>query len=173
MNVKLYEYQNKSKMWFANNKLSLTGRWKCYFWTFFFFIFPNFKRLFSRMLLKNYEFMNRYHNNGFQRLLWSSTSWQIFLVYKFSTIKSRSFLHFFEIYMEMHFVSLFFSKWKKYCNLHLKCSIAHYAKTLLNRKICFFVFSFLIMFILTRLLSKTLWKNYHLLTQISSSCFKM
>ena len=170
-----------SKMWFANNKLSLTGHWKCYFWTFFFFIFPNFKRLFSRMLLKNYH-------------LWIDTiimdfkgCYEVLLRHKyfwFTNFRQSNhglFNIFFKIYMEIHFVCLFFSKWKKYCNLHLKCSITHYAKTLLNRKICYFVFLFiyllffyfLFMFILTRLLSKTLCKNYRLLTQISNICFKM
>ena len=143
------------------------------FLNFFLFHFSKFQKIVFKNVIENYHLWIDTIIMDFKGCYEVLLRDKYFWFTNFPQSNHGLFLHFFEIYMEMHFVSLFFSKWKKYCNLHLKCSIAHYAKTLLNRKICFFVFSFLIMFILTRLLSKTLWKNYHLLTQISNICFKM
>ena len=88
-----------------------------------------------------------------------------------SANETTALLKFFQISTEMHFVSLFFVSERNTATLllmvHLKCTVAHYAN-LNSRPInkpylraveyaIFFNFSFT--FILTRLLSKTLWKK--------------
>ena len=85
--------------------------------------------------------------NEFRGFLWSSTTSQIYLKYLFLTMKPTALLiTFFQICEEILFAS-FFKLWA-----------GEYA-------ISFFLFLF--MFILTRLWSKTLWRNYHFLKQIS------
>ena len=68
--------------------LHSTGRRKCYFFIFV-FIFPKFKWLLLKILRKNFLFYN-----GFLKFLWSSTSSEIFLIYKFLTMKRRPFENF-------------------------------------------------------------------------------
>ena len=108
---------------------------------------------------------------------------------KFLTMKRWPFyIQSFEICTEMHFVSLFFlNKTNITASLlmiHLKCTVINYAnlnsssinKPFLNygsSNILFPFFDFLFMFILTRLLSKTFWKNYHFLMQILKIHFKV
>ena len=61
-------------------------------------------------------------------------------------------LTFFEIFTEMHFVSLFFLNERNiktlFLMIHLKCIFLHYA----NRNMPFHFYEFLFIFILTRLL---------------------
>ena len=142
--------------------LHLTGRRKCYFFIFV-FIFPKFKWLLLKILRKNFLFYN-----GFLKFLWSSTSSEIFLIYKFLTMKRRPFENFLKF-------------------VHLKCTVAHYAHLnsspinkpflnygLSNMLFCFFlVFLFFFWYFLKRLLSKTFWKNYRFLKQISKILFKV
>ena len=88
----------------------------------------------------------------------------------------------------MHFVSLFFLNERNITislfMIHLKFTVAHFANlksSFINKPylravecaISFFYFDFLYVVILTRLLPKTLWKNYHFLIQISKIHFKM
>ena len=100
-----------------------------------------------------------------------------------------AFSKFFEICLKIHFVSLFFLNEANiktsFLIIHLKCTVVHYTdlnsrsinkpyvRTVENALSCFF-FYFFYMFILTRLLSKTLWKSLqHFLIQISKIQFKM
>ena len=82
-------------------------------------------------------------------------------------------LKFFEIYTETYFVSSFFLNeriiTKSLQMIHLTCTVMHYSNlnsTFISKPflVCFSI-SYL-RFILTRLLSKTLRKNYHFLIQI-------
>ena len=99
-----------------------------------------------------------------------------------------AFSKFFEICLEIHFVSLFFLNETNirtsFLIIHLKCTVVHYTdlnsrsinkpyvRTVENALSCFFYFFY--MFVLTRLLSKTLWKSLqHFLIQISKIQFKM
>ena len=96
----------------------------------------------------------------------------------------------FKIFLNFHgnsFCLFIFSKWKKYYNLTFDDTFKMYCCALssssmnklflnygpLNMLFCCFFFNFWFMFILTRLLSKTLWKNYHFLMQIWKINFKM
>ena len=91
-------------------------------------------------------------------------------------------LKFFEISMEMHFVSLFPLNegdiTTSFLMIHLKCTVVHYnnlnpssINNPLLRDVEYVTLFFFIS--LTRLLSKTLWKNYHFSMQISKIHFKM
>ena len=117
--------------------------------------------------------------NGFRVFLGSSTTSQIFLIYTFLA------KNVFEIFTEMHFVSLFFLNERNITTsllmIHLKCTVVHYSNVnstsinkpffnygLLNMLLLFFSISYL-----TWLLSKKLWNNYHFLMQISKIHFKM
>ena len=94
----------------------------------------------------------------------------------------------FEIFRKMYFVSLFLLNERNSATsllmIRLKCTVAHYANVnsssinkpyLRGRWMYYFVgfFNFLFMFILTRHLSKTLWKRYHFLIQIFKTHFKI
>ena len=112
-------------------------------------------------------------HNGFRVFLWSSITSQIFLIYILLTIKQRPFQKKFEICLEIHFVSWFFLNETNiktsFLMIHLKCTVVHhtnlnsrsinkpYLRTVENALSCFFYFFY--MFVLTRLLSKTLWKS--------------
>ena len=96
-------------------------------------------------------------------------------------MKRQPFKRFFEISMEMHFVSLFFLNERNISNsflkIHSKCTVVPYShlnstsinKPFLNYGPLNMLFRFFrfFLFILTRLLTKT-WKNYHFLKQIST-----
>ena len=130
--------------------LHLTGRRKCYFFIFV-FIFPKFKWLLLKILRKNSLFYN-----GFLKFLWSSTSSEIFLIYKFLTMKRRPFENFLKF---VHSSSI-------------KKPFLNYG--LWNMLFCFFLV-FLVFFgsFFKRLSSKTFWKNYRFLKQISKILFKV
>ena len=105
--------------------------------------------------------------NRFQKFLWSSTTAQTFLFYKFLTMKQRLFKIFFKFCTEMCVVSLFFLCARNIATsllmIHLKRTAGHYAnlnsssimnKLFLSRGpsnilFCLFVFNFLFMVILT------------------------
>ena len=102
--------RNICKIWFGTKIFSL---WKSLVYhqraveygIFEFLLFP-FTQISSDYCRKSYD--------GFWGLLVISPATQIFLIYTFVTMKL---LNFFEICTDMHFVSLFFSKWKKHYNL--------------------------------------------------------
>ena len=119
--------------------------------------------------------------NGFRVFLGSSTTSQIFLIYTFLTKKQRPFyFFFFEICTNMHFVSLFFLNER---NITTNLNSSSINMQFLNQgplnilflffSLFLFFFDFLFTLILTRLLSKKLWNNYHLLMQIFKTLFKM
>ena len=104
--------------------------------------------------------------------------------------ETAALLNFFEICTEMHFVSLFFLNERNISiflvMIHLKCTVVHYSnlnsnsinKPFLNYGPLNMLFLFsdlisIVTFILTRLLIKKLWNNYHFLTQISKIHFNM
>ena len=104
--------------------------------------------------------------------------------------ETAALLNFFEICTEMHFVSLFFLNERNITTsllmIHLKCTVVHYSnlnsnsinKPFLNYGPLNMLFLFsdlisIVTFILTRLLIKKLWNNYHFLTQISKIHFNM
>ena len=162
--------------------LHLTGRRKCYFFIFV-FIFPKFKWLLLKILRKNFLFYN-----GFLKFLWSSTSSEIFLIYKFLTMKRRPFENFLKFARNV-FCFFIFSKWKKYCNLTFNDTFKMYCCALCSSKFklhkeavfklrtvehaILVFFGILFIFVLARLLSKPFWKNYRFLKQISKILFKM
>ena len=129
---------------------------------FVFFVLPNFKWILWRIL---WETIISY--NGFQKFLWSSTTAQTFLFYKFLTMKQWLFKIFLKFCTEMCFVSLFFLSARNIATslfmIHLKCTAGDYAnlnsnsiinKPFLSRgpsNILFrlFVFNFLFMVIFT------------------------
>ena len=100
--------------------LQLPCRWVWYFLIFAFSLYRNFKRLLSKILQWILRVLsNWYHvTNIFDLLICDNETMALLL-------------NFFEICTEMHFVSLFFSKWKKHYNLllvvRLKCTVVHYA----------------------------------------------
>ena len=125
--------------------------------------------------------------NGFRVFLWSSNTSQIFNLQIFDK-ETVALLNFFEICTGMHFVSLFFLNERNIKTsllmIHLKCTVVHYSNlnsNSINRPFLnygplnmpFFFFNFLFTFILTRFLSKQLWKNYHFFMQISKIHYKM
>ena len=165
---------NRSKIWFVNHKFSLskvlqlTGHQGCYFLIFVFFILSNFKWLLSQIFKKPLffimDFESPYEILQRHKYFWSKNLWQS---------KDGPFKNF---CAEMRFVSLFSLNEKTITNLlwmiHLTCTVLHYANInsnfinknfkIMGRQICYFVFlDFLFMFILTRLLAKTLWRNYN------------
>ena len=86
--------------------------------------------------------------------------------------ETTALLIFFEICTEVYFVSLFFINERNITTSLLNSiskSFLNYGS--LNMLFCFL--DILFMFIFTRLLSKTLWKNYHFLIQILKIYFKM
>ena len=127
--------------------------------------------------------------NGFRVFLWSSNTSQIFNLHIFDK-ETVALLNFFEICTGMHFVSLFFLNERNIKTsllmIHLKCTVVHYSnlnsnsinKPFLNYGPLNMLFLFsdlisIVTFILTRLLIKKLWNNYHFLTQISKIHFNM
>ena len=152
--------------------LQLTGCWKCYFSIFAFFIFPYFKWLLPKTIL---------FYKGFRGFLLSSIASQIFWSTYFWQWNDGPFKIFWN-FTGNAFCFFIFSKWKKYWNLTFDdtfkmclCALCqskfklHKWALFTDRWICYFFF----MFILTRLLSKTLWKNYQFLIQISKIHYKM
>ena len=127
--------------------LRLTGRRKWYFLIFAFSLYPNFKLLLSKIL----KWILRVLSN----------------FYYVTNIFELHFFFFFEICSEMHFVSLFFSKWKKH-NLPFEDTFKMYCCALCYLKFKFqkqdlklqvfecaiSFFRFHIFFILIKLLSK-------------------
>ena len=164
--------------------LRLTSRRKCYFWIFIFFIFSNFKWLLSYILWKNHPLW-QWVSRVFLKFYYVTSFFNLQIFNNETTVL----LKFFEICADMHFVSLICLNERSITTsllvIDLKCTVVHYAnlnsssinKLFLNYELsnmlfrCFFYFLFL--FILTRLLSKTLWKNYPFLTQIFKIHFKM
>ena len=170
----LMKMHNMSKIWFANNKFSLPKVWftinrpsKMLLLIFVFFIFPNFKWLLSKLLWKNNLFYNGFRGSYEvllrQKYFWSTHFWQW----------NDFLLKCFEVCSEMHLVSLLFLNERNITIslliIHFKCTVVHYvnlnsrsaSKPLLNYRPwnMLFFFDFLFRVILTRLLSKILWKN--------------
>ena len=149
--------------------LKLKGHQKCYFSIFTFFIFPYFKWLFLKILWKDHPL-----------LWWISRVLMKFyyviniLIYTLLTQWNDGSLNLFWNLDGNGFCFFIFSKWKKYHNLTFddtfKSTVVHYAnlnsssisKPFLDygpSSMLFCFLDFLFMFILTRLLSKTWWKN--------------
>ena len=102
-----------------NFRLRLTGRRKCYFLVFAFFIFPYFKWLvskwISRVLMKFYYITNIFDLQIFD----NETAVLLFYFLFFWNLHGNAFCFF------------IISKWKKYYNLPFddtfKCTVLHYA----------------------------------------------
>ena len=137
---KLHKYQtfgllkmhNMSKIWFANNKsvcekvwLKINGLSKMLFFNFCLFIFPNFKWLLSKSLWKNHSISMDFEH-----------SYEVLLRHKCFDLhifdnETMPLLNFLKIFMEMHFISLFFPNESNIATsllmIHLKCTVVHYA----------------------------------------------
>ena len=118
--------------------------------------------------------------NGVQEFLGSSNTTQTFLIFKFWQ-RNSALLNFFEIWIEMHFVSLCFLNERNITTsllmIHLKCTVVHYSnlnsssvnKPLLNYGqlnmlfLFFFFFRFLIYVYFHEDFVKKIWSNYHFL----------
>ena len=155
--------------------LRLTGCRKCYFSIFVYSLFRNFKWLLSKILSQISRVLSNFYYVK-----------NIFHLHIFVN-ETATLLNFFEIFTDMHFVSLFFLNERNITTflliIHLKCTVAHYAnlnssfinKPFLNYRLLnmlFRFFYFLFMFILMKLLSKNVWNNYYYLIQISKIHFK-
>ena len=126
--------------------------------------------------------------NGVQKFLGSSKTTQTFLIFTFWQ-RNSALLNFFEIWTEMHFVSLCFLNERNITTsllmIHLKCTVAHYSnlnsssvsKPFLNygqlNMLFLFFFDFLFTFIFTRILSKKYEATIIFLIKISEIHFKM
>ena len=89
----LMKMHDESKIWFVNNKsslkrynkkfdnkslgLQLTGRRKCYFLIFVFFIFPNFEWLLSKILWKNHPSFKMNLDGSYESLLSHKYFWSL------------------------------------------------------------------------------------------------
>ena len=124
-----------------------TGRRTCYFFIFAFCHFPNFKWLLSISYNRFRVFLE---SSIRQKYFWSTHFWHW---------NSSPFKFLWNLYRNA-FSFFIFSKWMKHCNLPFGDTFKMYC--------CAFLFTF----ILTRLLSKKLWNNYHFLTQISKNSFQ-
>ena len=137
--------------------LRLTGCRKCYFSIFVLFPFSKFQMT----IVKNLTRISRVLSNFYYVK-------NIFHLHIFVN-ETATLLNFFEIFTDMHFVSLFFLNERNITTflliIHLKCTVAHYAnlnssfinKPFLNYRLLnmlFRFFYFLFMFILMKLLSK-------------------
>ena len=129
----------------------------------------------------------------FRKLKWllSKILWSV--LRKFYYVTNIYDLHIFEkettallmFFWNLHrnaFCFFIFSKWKKHYNppfddtfkmlrIILSKPFVNYGP--LNMLFLFCFFDFLFTFVLTKVLSKKIWNNYHFLMQISKSYFKM
>ena len=152
---------------------------------------PSEKLFFDFCLFDFSKFQITIFYNGFRRFLGSFTTSQIFLIYTFLKMKLRPWNNQTIKQWNWHrndFVFLFFLNERNVVVsllvIHSKCTVVHYAnlnsssikKPFLNcwpLNMLFLLFWFLILFPLTRLLSKTLFKNYRFLIPNSKILFKM
>ena len=125
-----------------------TGRRTCNFFIFVFCHFPNFKWLLSISYNRFRVFLG---SSIRQKYFWSTHFWYWNSgPFKFIWNLHRNAFSFF-----------IFSKWMKHCNLPFGDKFKMYC--------CAFLFTF----VLTRLLSKKLWNNYHFLMQVFKIHFKI
>ena len=106
---------NMSEAWFDNNKFSL------------YFLFF---QLANDYCQKSYE-KTIFFYKGFRGFLRSSATSQIYFDLHAFDNETTALLNFFEISMEIHFLSLFFLNERKVATsllmIHLKCTVVHYA----------------------------------------------
>ena len=114
-------------------------------------------------------------------------SWEVLIRHKYfsSTHFWQRNIGSFKFLWNLHrnaFCFFIFSKWKKHYNppfddtfkmlrIILSKPFVNYGP--LNMLFLFCFFDFLFTFVLTKVLSKKIWNNYHFLMQISKSYFKM